>query len=203
MHIPEGYTEKEVITIINEAVGKLCHKFKFGPYEIDDIKQEGFLFALEKLHKYDGRKPLPNFIYIVIKNLLINLKRNKYERLNKPCDKCPLKAYIIDINCHKCSLYDNMLDCKYYNKYHKVNSQKKELMHAERVDFDINPSTRGIGESDNDSRTKEMEDYINTSLPVEYRADYLRIKFGHKISQPRRELIEDVLLEILEKGGYV
>jgi hypothetical protein len=49
--IPPGKTEEEVLKAIEKAVNILAPSFVFGPYDIDDIKQQGFEFALEVLEK--------------------------------------------------------------------------------------------------------------------------------------------------------
>lgn len=202
MKIPPNYSEAQVIEIITDAANKLCHKFRFGPYEVDDIKQECFVLALELLakEKYDGERPLANFLYVHFSNRLKNLKRNKYERLEPPCNKCPLSAYIKKED--KCTAFEEKQFCDHYYKWLRRNEQKKHLMHGENVEYDVTKCHRRIGEGEDEIRQKELEEYINVALPVEYRMDYIKLKAGQKLTQQKREAIEDILLIILEEGGY-
>lgn len=43
---------------------------------------------------------------------------------------------------------------------------------------------------------------IDINLPVDYRADFLRMKQGISIPKPRREKIELLIVEILSENGY-
>src|SRR5262245_57832295 len=90
MILPPGKTEAEVLAAIDKAVNTLAPTYVFGPYDIDDIKQEGRRHAIEVLAKgvYDPTRPLENFLYTHIKNRLINLKRDKLRRNDAPCRRC-------------------------------------------------------------------------------------------------------------------
>lgn len=79
-NLPKGMTEQQLIETINRVSESLCKQFKFTYYDVDDLKQECFIFAASCLDKYDHSKPFDNFLYIHIRNRLINLKRDKYCR---------------------------------------------------------------------------------------------------------------------------
>ena len=78
--MPDNYTESEVIDIINTVADRLCYKFKFGYHSAEDMKQQARLFAWQGLEKYDGKRPLENFLWthviiiILCKFSLIALK---------------------------------------------------------------------------------------------------------------------------------
>ena len=198
----DNYSEQEIVDILTDIGNKLAPKFKFGCYGIDDIRQEVYIQGLKLLErgKYDGKRPLANFLFFAIKNQLKNLKRDKYERLEPPCLKCPFNAY--NKKEDKCELYERKIDCEPYYKFTKRNNQKKQLMHGETVDFYPNENTRG-SEGDLAFREKEINQYIDMNLPVQYRADYLKLKCGDKLPAGRREFIEDLLLSILTEGGFI
>jgi DNA-directed RNA polymerase specialized sigma24 family protein len=86
--LPDNYTETEVIDIINTVADRLCYKFKFGYHSAEDMKQQARLYAWEGMEKYDGKRPLENFLWTHVRNRLYNFKRNNYSRLEKPCDTC-------------------------------------------------------------------------------------------------------------------
>lgn len=65
---------------IREIAKSLSRKYTFPNYEAEDIEQEAFIFGLEGMGKYDGKRPLENFLRVHIRNRLSNLRRNKYYR---------------------------------------------------------------------------------------------------------------------------
>ena len=79
-NLPQGVTEKELLKIIDEIANQFCNKLKFTYYEAEDIKQECYIIAATCLDRYDGKRPLRNFLFIHIRNRLFNLKRDKFCR---------------------------------------------------------------------------------------------------------------------------
>ena len=71
-------TENE--KIIQNVINRTAPKYTFGCYELEDIKQEAWGIALEILDKWDGERPLENFMTVCLNNRLQNLKRNKFFR---------------------------------------------------------------------------------------------------------------------------
>ena len=108
LNLPEGVTEQEFVDMVNGIANQLCDKFKFGYYDREDIKQECYIQAIDALDRYDTNRPLVNFLWSHIRNRLCNLKRDKYFRLEKPCDKCPLNAYVAAED--RCTAYDKKTD---------------------------------------------------------------------------------------------
>lgn len=72
--------DDDFYNVVNKIAKRLSHKFSFGIYSPDDIVQECFLLAREALARYDGRKPLENFLSVHLHNRLVNFKRDKFER---------------------------------------------------------------------------------------------------------------------------
>ena len=102
MKIPDNHSEQEVLDVIDGIANRLCYKFKFGYHSPEDMKQQARLFAWEGLEKYDGKRPLENFLWTHVRNRLYNFKRNNYSRLEKPCDTC--EFYISK----KCTAFDGL-----------------------------------------------------------------------------------------------
>ena len=48
MRIPKGMTEEEVLDVIEEVASKLVYKFKFGYHEVEDMKQQAVLEAIQR-----------------------------------------------------------------------------------------------------------------------------------------------------------
>jgi hypothetical protein len=80
MKIPQNMTEDQVVSTIYKISSRLASKFTFPNYEEDDITQEAFIIGMEALDRYDGVRPLENFLSIHIKNRLKNFKRDNYYR---------------------------------------------------------------------------------------------------------------------------
>ena len=78
MNIPEGKTEQEVIDIIDIVVDRISPRYTFYGYTLDDIKQEAFIICIEALNRYDGIRPLENFLSVNLSNRLKTFMRDNY-----------------------------------------------------------------------------------------------------------------------------
>lgn len=80
---------QQQLEIAQKVIERICYKYTFGPYDVDDIRQEALIFALEAMDEWDGSRPLENFLAVVLPNRLKNLKRDEYFRPgpNKFSDK--------------------------------------------------------------------------------------------------------------------
>lgn len=207
MRVPDGYTEAEVLAIFDKVIKKLAQKFTFGFREIEDIYQEGFILALKGLEKYDpGTKkkprPLENFLYIHIRNRLCNYKRKHYMRLEKPCTRCPIKAFLPPEGCSK---YQDRMDCKLYANWYNRNIVKRNLAHTleyEQVDYTHEDNMKYTDSMINDIDRKEIIDLIDRELPVSLRKFFLQMLNGIKINKRDEEILKTTILEILKDNGY-
>lgn len=73
-------TEEQVVSTILKISSRLASKYTFPNFEQDDISQEAFIIGMEALDRYDGVRPLENFLSIHIRNRLKNFKRDHYYR---------------------------------------------------------------------------------------------------------------------------
>jgi hypothetical protein len=73
-------TQEQVVSTIISVSDRLANKYTFPNYEKDDIAQEAFIIGMEAMNRYDGVRPLENFLSIHIKNRLKNFKRDHYYR---------------------------------------------------------------------------------------------------------------------------
>ena len=80
MKIPQNMTEEQVVSTISLISSRLASKYTFPNFEEDDIQQEAFIIGMEALDRYDGVRPLENFLSVHIKNRLKNFKRDNYYR---------------------------------------------------------------------------------------------------------------------------
>jgi DNA-directed RNA polymerase specialized sigma24 family protein len=184
--------EEELLEVINIITKKLAYKFKFGYHDIDDMKQQITVFALEGLKNYDHKRPLENFLWTHVRNRLFNYKRDNYQRPNKPCLTCPLYDPHKTKSYSECTKYDNKDDCALYHNWSKRNITKKNLMHF----TDIESAHKDNEQSDyfideNNTSIDTFIDYeilknIENKISNEYREIYLKIKNGAKV--PKSEI---------------
>lgn len=166
-------TEQEVLAVIEKIANRYCHKFKFGYFTAEDIKQEAFIIAVDALDRYDERRPLENFLSSHVKNRLINFKRDNY---------CRQQKEDADI------------------KWELRNNAKKFLMEPldiSNIRDEQEKNMRNENDFIEDIFTREMFDLIDSELPVELRSDYLRIKDGVYVPKPRRQQIYDEISKIV------
>ena len=71
----------EHFSIIQRIAKQLAPRYVFGSYEREDIEQEATILALDGLKRYDGVRPLENFLYTHVSNRLKNFKRDNYFRI--------------------------------------------------------------------------------------------------------------------------
>ena len=172
-------TEAEVLATITTVVNRIAHKYRFGYYDIDDIKQEAFIIAMEAMDRYDEGRPLENFLAVHISNRLKNFKRDNFFRP----DYVPPSGKITNDNNTKRFLMEP-LDIDNIRDEHDRNMRGEENIVDELA-------------------KKELMDIVDTSLDMGLRGDYLRILHGVYVPKPRREQIYEAIMQILRehKGG--
>lgn len=99
MKIPKNMKEEEVINVIENVINKIAPKYTFKDYDLDDIKQESFIICIDALNRYDGKRPLENFLSVHLSNRLKNFIRdNHYVKDNIHKKKIKSPQYIVDDN---------------------------------------------------------------------------------------------------------
>lgn len=76
MKIPNGMTRDQVVSIITDICSRFKFKYKIDIFEPDDIEQESFIICCEALERYDGIRPLENFLSFNLRNRLLNFVRD-------------------------------------------------------------------------------------------------------------------------------
>lgn len=196
MKLPKGYTEEQVVRQMKNAVGHLAKHFIFGYYDLDDIKQEGYLYAIDAVEKYDVDNSrgcsLYTYIYTYVKNRLLNLRRDKMERLESPCDGCK------DAADGQCRVFGQEELCPIWAAWRRRNDTKKNLasMHEdESTQKLIDYEQKDIS---NELADREISTYVLNHIPISFRSNFLRYLDGYKLSKPKREQLQKIVLDILE-----
>lgn len=205
MIVPPGHTEDSVLQIIDRVVRVLAPRFVFGSFEIEDIEQCGRQYALEALAEgsYDPTRPLDKFIYAHVSNRLINLRRDRCSR-QPSCRRCYRGDY--------CTGLDQ--PCQAHVRWVRINSVKSGLAaRAPQPKEDIAAAVDDktpIAPEDTaeDAARDELVKLVEREIPLDLRADWLRIRAGIRIPRERRLAVESAVLAILgddlplaEEGG--
>lgn len=184
--LPDGITNEVFLSTLERVINNVAHGFEFGYYDIEDIKQEARYEVTKSIHKYDGHRPLDNFIFAVVKSRLINLKRNKFKR-QPPCNLCHMG------NQHE---HEDGQICKNYLNWQKTNSDKANLTQPLDID-DYEFSSASESPVEDIAEHNELMEKIDAELPIELRSIYLRILAGESVSKAQRLKVEKVVREIL------
>lgn len=203
-------TEEQVLAIIDNVADRLALKFKFGYYTIDDMKQEARMSAWMALDKYDNVRPLENFLWTAAHNGLYNLKRDKFERPDLPCQKCPLSAYDPKRknSVNGCTAFHNPEDCGLYNSWIKRNRDKRNILSP--IDIIDGLKDENLHQEKNmkvwDNIDEKMDserifELIDEKLPVFLRPDWVKMKHDIFVPKPRRDKIMEEINRILTDAG--
>ena len=190
--------EEDFLNALDIISKKLIYKFKFGYHEIEDMKQQAAIFALEGLENYDNKRPLENFLWTHVRNRLFNFKRDNYFRPDNVCVGCPFFDPSCSVSINQCAKFKNKNDCPIFSQSEHRNSLKKSLMKPVNIDHnnptDLKAPTDLLSSITNSELIGIIEDHMETK----YRETYLRLKGGSKV--PKADLIklQEHILEILK-----
>ena len=174
--------DNELLKVIDIISKKLAYKFKFGYHDIEDMKQQISIFAIEGLKNYDQKRPLENFLWTHVRNRLFNYKRDNYQRPDKPCYTCPFYDPSMTSSFSQCKSYTNKNDCELYNSWSKRNDTKKNLMYLITVD-EIKDFSNIFQSYINDTENQEIYKILEENLIGEERIIYIKLKTGSKVKK--------------------
>lgn len=197
-----GYTEEEILAIIDRVVKTLAKNFTFGYYDDVDLHQEGFIFALEGIEKFDSKRPLENFLYSHIRNRFSNLRRNKFSRLEPPCKTCPFFDPHNKISkCgNECTAYEDKMECSRWAIFINRNFTKRNLnepITIGDVDDEMEEKMKDYNDPSSPVLDTELIDKINNELDATLRSDFIKLMAGSKLPKIKREKVQKAIEEIL------
>lgn len=201
--LPNGVSEQEFLTVLDNISKRLGHKFKFGYHSFDDMKQQAAIFALEGLQKYDKSRPLENFLWTHVRNRLFNYKRDNYQRPDKPCLTCPL----YDPHCKKstsqCEDFHNKEDCDLYSSWSLRNNNKKNIMKPIGIE-DLKENYKHSNNHDivDTIFNQQIIDLLDQHIPAQHRETYLRLKYGEKVYKSDMNKLYIIIQQILTDHGF-
>lgn len=172
--------------VLRHAIEVVCNrltaKFRFGYHDLEDMRQEAYVLALEALAagKYDESRPLTTFLYVHIHNRLYNFKRKHYARLTPPCHRCPLMAFNSSSGVALpgggyCGAFRDLGDCSLYSGWFARNEAKKSLAHVAECG---DPAELRHDPPDND-----YLDWIYEQLPPEHQRVFQAAREGRRVNR--------------------
>lgn len=195
--LANNVTEEEFLEVLNNISKRLVHKFRFGYHDIDDMKQQAAIFAMEGLEKFDNKRPLENFLWTHVRNRLFNYKRNNYQRPDKPCLTCPFYDMLYKDSANQCSKYKNKDDCELFFSWSQRNNSKKNIMTFQSIDSVV--EKEDVKDPFDITQNKEIIDYLDANIvKPEFRESYLKLKNGLKLNKPLLEKLKAHILELMK-----
>lgn len=200
-------SEAEVLESIERVARGLAGKFKFGFNDLEDMKQYARMYALTGLDNYDpSLGTLETFLWTHVRNRLFNLKRDNFERPDKPCLNCPLKAY--DPHCaqsrSECTAYEDKMACEPYAKWYNRNAAKRNVIspiELGNVRDEQEDNMKVFSDMADEIDTRHIMDLLDQKIPVHLRALWVRIKTGIQLNKADRDKIYPVIHDILRQEG--
>jgi len=204
VQVPKGMTEEQVVEIVDGILRTLSYSFRFGYFDLEDIKQQGWIYAIEALPNYKPDiAPLENFLRSHIRNRFLNLKRDKLSRHTPPCPSCPF----FDPDCLKsknqCSAFEDKSECEKFSGWEKRNQSKKNLVQPldiSNIRDENERNMRRFGNVHEKTVTDELFSIIDRNLPVSMRSDFRKMMEGVHIPKPRRVVIEELIRDIIKEN---
>ncbi len=195
MEIPKGLTEEEVLDVIASTVSYLAPSFKFGYYDIDDMKQEGAIFCFDALPSFNFEKSsqtnvkdaLLTFLKTHVRWRFLNMRRKYLIRLEPPscnCELCKTDSH-------------NRLDCKKYSSWVRRNVSKKSLMEPFDVDSVHNTEASTTSDVTIQIFSSDIIKILNREIPANIRADYRRFLEGVSLTKNKKDKLFEKIREIL------
>lgn len=187
--------DNEVLDAINEIAKKLAPKFVFGYYEVADLEQFARCEAIKVLPKYDGVRPLKNFLFCHMRNRLYNLRRDELYRPTCPCKLCSNKV-------EGETLHEGGLYCTKYKRWLHRNRSKRSIMEIKQLSsmpIDFSVFNEGVEAVD----IKDAVAHIEAKLKkAKLFAAYATMKLGGAVSEADKSKLILIIGECLCQMGY-
>jgi hypothetical protein len=198
---PAGVTEESFLAAVN-LIARVLAKKAFGPHDEGDVAQLVAVWSLEAVHRYDPAKgSLDSLLYSHCSNQLSNLRRNETGcRTDYPCRVCYE---------HAIGAGDGHEDgsvCPQFAAWWERRLTKGRLARPVGIDkVFVEGESRMKADSmvETEVEMQELIRLIDVQLPLELRADYLRLRAGEwaSIPIPRRRAVRHKVAEILREAG--
>ena len=187
--------EERLLNTIDRAISNLARTYKFGYYDIEDMMQEGRIFALEAVPLYDPSRncSLEQFLRVHVRNKFINLRRDKMERKEPPCKNCVHMHDDLD----SCSIHSDQTECDRWSGWIKRNIAKKTLVETYENDKTLCDSHHDISSG---MMCKELLELMEKEFPLSLKSDYRRYLEDVPLPKQRKIRIEEEIRSIVKES---
>lgn len=180
--------ESDVLEMVERVVRLLAPKCRIPGHDLDDVKQEARLMCLECLPRWDGVRPLENFMFSHLRRRLTNLRRDRWRRYDAPCRACDSGNF--------CG--PDGRPCELYEKWRRRQDRKSAVRNPSPMDFPENTVVDGRADAAADAEVSELERLIDDVLPLELRPTYLKLRAGLAVDTAARRKVQAAVREILD-----
>lgn len=184
----------EVVEAITEVVNKLAPHFAFSCYTAEDMKQTAWILAIKVYQeKYDGVRPLRNFLFCHLRNRLINFKRDNFRRTESPCELCNRKP-------EGGTAHPDHLFCAKHSEWMHQNNTKVKLKNF----WTLKEESVGVFSNLGCEAEVDYQDLLSNvdeHLPVSLREAYLKWRDGVKLTRKHKHKLIMELQCLLKKLG--
>lgn len=183
-----------MVAAIDHVVKMLSPHFHVPGMSREDVAQEGRLICLELVRsgKYDGQRPLPNFLFVHLRNRYRNLLR-RIRRGDSPCDACH-RGEPCGADGKVCEKYA-VWWARQESKWKVASPMSYDPAAGEpKSAWEDDEATAGV-------EVGEILRRIDDNLPADLRGDWLRLKEGLSVGAFRRKAVEKALFGILTEAG--
>ena len=200
-------------------------------YEFEDFKQDVKLHIYLKFDKWNQEEPFEPWCSRVIRNQLINKKRNLFTNHNKPCSDCYFNGGGDSCTFTKSRLQNE--ECGEYKKWAKAKKNAYEIKRAKDIDTNVHeinkPDESNIDyekfiraiRKEIDSRSTDIKYKINLTTLKIFDMSYMEKlddediakKLGYKTNESNRspgyrnislhrKVIKEVAKELLKREDF-
>lgn len=186
--LPGG--EPAFVKVVDKILSVLAQANTFGSYTVEDIRQEGFMMALRAFPKWDGVRPLENFLCKDMKNKLLNLKRDVFQRNDVPCRACARNARCAN------AVGENE-PCAAHTAWLKKASAKRSVVSPFDMSHVPEDKVRADSSVTEHIEHSEALHRLDVAFPAYMRSAWLRLLAGETLPEKERAEVERIAREIL------
>lgn len=202
MILPDGMTEEEFVAVVGRIARVLAPQFRLANEDVDDLGQQCIVWCLEALPKYrpevgKAASGLSGFLFMACRNRCKNRLRDSCSRNDPPCKVCA------DAADGRGKGHESGVECKAYRRWRERNGRKSSLNRPRglAVIMGVAEPHTSPDEVVENAETAELLALIDEHLPLELRADYLRMRAGVQVPLLRRRQVDEAILGILLQAG--
>lgn len=184
IYISESY----FLECAKHVIQLIPRRSAFGPFTIDDIRNQAYLWCLSALKDWDQVRCLKNFLCPHVRNRLINFRRDNLVRNDPPCRACHVGKYCGNPRDETTKV------CQRYFDWSTRNSSKHCLaqagVHSDIVMNNYESREQAVDEA---AANAELLRICDEKIPLDIRHLYLRFRDGGKLTSAETALVTDAI----------